>query len=179
MNKKINILLACCIALLIGIVLYALHHQWILFRTINPIMHTARQAKTKKACMFHYWHNNRWHTESQEVIWSSQTHENLMTLISYWLSLLDAEQILPKKVTLQSATLTPHKQEAYLSFDRTIVLKEWSTQRKLMLIEGLLKTLRSNAIPLRGIYILVHHQPLIDTHLDFSAAWPIAGFIGT
>jgi hypothetical protein len=178
MNMKINILLLSCTALLMGILLYAFQHQWIIFRGTSALIHTKQpQIKTKKKCILHYWHNNRWHTESQELIWSSHVDENLVTLISSWLSLLDTEQLLPKKVMLQSATLTPHQQEAYLSFDRNIFPKEWSIHRKLMLIEGLSKTIRSNTISLHGIHMLVHHQPLIDMHLDFSDAWPTGGFL--
>lgn len=159
--------------------LYALQHQWIIFRGTPSIYTQQPQNKTKKICTIHYWHHNRWNTESQELIWSSQLHENLGTIISSWLSLLDTEQIIPKKVTLQSVTLAPHHQDAYISFDRNVLPKEWSTYGKLMLIESLLKTIRSNAVPLHRIYILVHHQPLIDTHLDFSDAWPITGFLAS
>ncbi len=180
MNTKITIFFISCITLCMGILLYAFQHQWIIFRGANVLIHTKQpQIKTKKICTLYYWHNNRWHTESQELIWSSHVHENLVTLISSWLSLLDTEQLLPKKVMLQSATLTPHQQDAYLSFDRNLLPKEWSIHRKLMLIEGLLKTIRSNNIALHGVHMLVHHQPLIDTHLDFLDAWPIRGFLAT
>ncbi len=181
MNTKIStfILISCC-TLLLGILLYAFQYQWIIFRHVHPLMHTqGEQIKTKRKCALHYWHNNRWNSESQELIWSSQLHENVMAIVSAWLSLLDTEQLLPKKVILQSATLTPTQQEVYLSFDRNIVPKEWSIHRKLMLLESLLKTIRSNGIALYGVYILVHHQPLIDPHLDFSQAWPLTGFIAT
>lgn len=179
MNSKTTTFFLCLITLVLGILLYALQHQWIIVRG-TPIIYTNQpQNKTKKICSLYYWHHHRWNTESQELIWSSHVHENIATLISSWLSALDTEQILPKKVILQSVTLAPHRQDAYLSFDRTIVPKEWSIHDKLMLIEGLLKTMRSNGIPLHRMYLLVHHQPLIDPHLDFSDAWPIAGFLAT
>ncbi len=179
MNIKINIVLLCCITLVCGIVLYAFHHQWIIFRRPYTISPQQPHIKTKRKCTLYYWHHNRWHTESPELIWSSHTEENVGTLVSHWLSLLDAEQLLPKKIILQSAALTPNAQEVYLSFDRNLIPKEWSIHHKLMLIEGLLKTIRMNITSLHGIHFLVHHQPLIDTHLDFSHAWPIHGFITT
>lgn len=180
MNIKINIILLCCITLFLGILLYAFHHQWIIFRRLpHTISPQQPLIKTKKKCTLYYWHHNRWHTESHELIWSSRTQENIGTLVSHWLSLLDTEQLLPKKIILQSAALTPNAQEVYLSFDRNIIPKEWSIYYKLMLLEGLLKTIRANITSLHGIHFLVHHQPLIDTHLDFSQAWPIHGFVTT
>jgi hypothetical protein len=65
----------------------------------------------------------------------------------------------------------------YISFDRNPFDKQASTYTKLMWIEGLLKTIRDNESTVQQIYFLVHHQPLIDYHLDFSTAWPIVGFL--
>jgi hypothetical protein len=45
------------------------------------------------------------------------------------------------------------------------------------LIEGLLKTLRENDIKIQRIHFLLHHQPLVDYHLDFSHPWPLEGFL--
>lgn len=168
----------CSLTFLIGVLMFALQYEWIVFRIpLSTTTTTDSQIKTKKTVSIHYWHHERWHTEKQELIWSKNLTENLYTTISNWLSTIDAEQIIPKKITLQSATILPNKQDVYLSFDHNILSKEWSTFEKWMLIESLLKTIRENALPIQRIYFLVHHQPLHDPHLDFTNSWPIDGFI--
>lgn len=179
MNQKITILLASTIPLLAGILLFSIHHQWIILRFTQMPVETNHRIYTKRACQLSYWYNNRWHTDSQELIWSTKTVPNLTTLIATWLSLLDAEQIIPKKTTLQSIALSPNNQTAYISFDRNILPKQWSIYQKWMLIEGLLKTIRFNEIAIRTIQLLIHHQPICDVHLDLSFEWPVSGFMPT
>jgi hypothetical protein len=65
-----------------------------------------------------------------------------------------------------------------LSFDRSPFPTEWTTYEQWMWIESLLKTVRDNDIRIQRIRFLVHHQELIDYHLDFSNPWPIIGFAG-
>ncbi len=178
MNAKITII-SSSITFTIGMLLFALHYQWIIIRFSQPILRVEQQIKTKKICTLHFWHNNRWTQESQELIWSSTLDENVSALVTNWLTLLDTESILPKKITLQSVALSPNKQELYLSFDRNLLPKQWAVHRKWMLIEGLLRTLRANSVALQAVHFLVHHQPLTDTHLDFSFAWPINGFVSS
>ena len=67
--------------------------------------------------------------------------------------------------------------DAYISFDRAIFAKNESTFDKWMWVEWLLKTIRMAQIGIAQIHVFVHHQPLIDVHLDFSQAWPTHGFI--
>ena len=158
--------------------MFAFHYEWIIIRIPQSIdARQNQQMKTKQKVQLSYWHDQRWHTEAEELIWSNDTVENLHSIITSWLTTIDAEQLVPKKVTLQTATIAPNNQDAYLSFDRNPLPKEWSTFSKWMLIEGLLKTIRENNIPIHHISFLVHHQPLHDTHLDFSNPWPITGFI--
>ncbi len=158
--------------------MFAFHYEWLILR-IPHVAHASlnQHIKTKQPIQLYYWHDQRWHTEKQELIWSTNTTENLHTVVSSWLSILDAEQIIPKKTTLQAATILPNKQAAYLSFDRNLLPKEWSTYHKWMLVEGLLKTIRENNISIECISFLVHHQPLHDPHLDFTNPWPVTGFL--
>ncbi|HZW61067.1 MAG TPA: hypothetical protein VFF04_02480, partial [Candidatus Babeliales bacterium] len=97
--------------------------------------------------------------------------------INSWLSLLDEEHIMDSKVMLQTAILSQSGQEAFLSFDRNPLPAECATFETWMWVEGLLKTIRENDIQLQSIRFLVHHEPLIDEHLDFSNSWPAQGFL--
>lgn len=132
---------------------------------------------TKKKVTRVYWHNESWHAEETELLWSEDKAEIVLRLITSWLSLLDEEKVMEKKVSVQSAVLTQSGVEVYLSFDRNPFNKNQSTYEKLMWIEGILKTIRENGIHIQQIQFLVHHQPLHDFHLDFSNPWPITGFL--
>ena len=131
---------------------------------------------SKKEITLHYFSHEKWNCEKQELLWSDSTTKNTYQLINAWLTLLDEEQIISKKITLQTALLSTSG-TMYLSFDHNLLSKEDTIFKKWMLIEGLLKTIAINNIPVQQVQFLVHHQPLHDPHLDFSSPWPVYGFI--
>jgi len=110
------------------------------------------------------------------MLWTGDKATNIQYLLQSWLSLLDEEQAMKKKVSIQAVLLASSDTQAYLSFDRNPFGQDDSTYDKLMWLEGLLKTLRENEIKLQGVYFLVHHQTMDDYHLDFSNPWPMYGF---
>ncbi len=124
----------------------------------------------------YYYHGDKWKTEKQEMLWSESTEKNIIQLINAWLTLLDEEHLTPKKTTVQSVLISA-ADCVYISFDHNILAKEETIFKKWMLIEGLLKTVVLNHIPIKQVQFLVQHQQLHDAHLDFSLAWPIHGFI--
>ncbi len=163
----------------VGMIFFALRYEFLVLR--HPLNTTdyqpAVQHSVKKTVNLIFWHNGTFKTETRELLWSENKETNLNYLISNWLDVLDEEQAIHKKVTLQTALLAPSGHEAYISFDRNPLPKQCAAFEKLMWLEGLLKTLRENDMQLQGIYFLVHHQPLNDPHLDFSNPWPLSGFI--
>lgn len=174
---RIKLFLICFISTFFGILLFAFQQEWIVVRMPQFGNTSAGIIKHKKAVTLHFWHENRWHTENQELLWSNNTADNIFYLVTNWLNTLDAEEVTQKKVVLQAATLSPSGTDAYLSFDRNPLQKEWSTYQKWMWIEGLLKTIRERQLPVQNIYLLVHHQPLIDRHIDGTHAWPLSSFL--
>jgi hypothetical protein len=157
---------------------FALYNQWIVFYTpwhrthhINP-----SEIIQKKHITHYYFYGDKWKTEKQELLWSDSVEKNIFHLINAWLALLDEEHITTKKTTLQSVVVAT-SQCAYLSFDHNILGKEETIFKKWMLIEGLLKTIAANNISVSHVQCLVQHQPLQDTHLDFSLPWPVHGFM--
>lgn len=179
-TKKLFLLSFACAV--IGALFYAMHRGWIIITIPSATSHYAMQAGTlpaalsKKVTLF-FWHHDAWHHESTQLVWGEHTAHNIAYLVNSWLSLLDDEKITSKKVSLQTAMLNPTGTELYLSFDRSLFSKESTTYDKWMLVEGLLKTLRENGITPQGVRFLVHHQQMMDFHLDFSSPWPIFGFI--
>jgi hypothetical protein len=175
--KKITLLIICFI---IGTLYFAFNQGWIVIRSFS-ITAQADQATnalraTKKQMNLVFWNNNKWNKESVEIITTSDTAQTVQYLLNSWLTLLDEENVMAKKVTLQSALMSAHGQ-LYISFDRNPFDENSPTHDKWMWVEGLLTTIRENEPSVHKIHFLVHHHPMEDTHLDFSNPWPITGFL--
>ena len=179
MNNKTYALIS--VALFFTGNLYLTYSQgWILFLFPSyktEAETTAQQLRTqKKPATLFFWHNKRWNKEIVEILQTKDNAQTSQHLLNSWLTLLDEEQVMAKKVMLQSALLSNNK-ELYLSLDRNPFNETDSTYDKLMWIEGLLRTVRHHNIPVQTIRFLVHHQPMQDYHLDFSNSWPLTGFL--
>lgn len=166
------------VALLCGIIYVGINDQWIII--CSPFLNTKKpelaSKTTKKHAVLYYWHNNSWHQEQASILYCDNISNNIKLLINEWLSLNEAEQIIEKKVALESALICTSGQELFLSFSRNIFGKDESLFGKWMRIEGILKTIRENNNAIQTVRFLVHHQPLRDTQLDFSFSWPVQGF---
>jgi len=165
---------------ILGMLFLAYNRGWIILRFPSyrhEVTQTAQNLRAhKKKVKLAFWHNKRWHSEAVEILQTEDEAHTLQHLINSWLTLLDEDKIMEKKVTLQSALLSPNK-EAYLSFDRNPFDEKNTTYEKWMWIEGLLKTIKQAGIQTQSIHFLVHHQPMQDYHLDFSNPWPLSGFL--
>lgn len=177
--NKITLLMLIGITAISGVIFVGINDQWIIIR--NPFTEAFKPVSRKKPApcqaTLYYWHNNSWQQEKASVLCSENQSSNIMQLVNAWLSVVENEQITEKKVTLESALVSPTGQELFLSFSRNIFDKDESLFSKWMRVEGILKTMReNNKNQFRLVRFLVHHQPLRDTQLDFSFSWPIQGF---
>lgn len=170
------------IALFIGgLFFYGLYNELIILRLPFKASRqpTELGQSQRKLMKLTYWNGEAFATEEKEILYSSNSTRTLTDLINSWLSTLEEEHLMPKKVSLQSVMLDASGQEAFISFDRNPLLKEKSTYQKLMWVEGLLKTIQGSGIPLKTVRLLVYAKPLNDTHLDFNHAWPLSGYSRT
>jgi hypothetical protein len=94
-------------------------------------------------------------------------------------SILDEEEISKKRVSLQAAALSQSQTDLYLSFDSNPFDQEASIHEKHLWVESLLATLSKNNLTFQNLHLLVHHQEIIDPHLDFSQGLPGCGFLNT
>lgn len=163
-----------------GMLFFAFYHHWIIFQfpwqncSFETVATTPAQ---KKIVTLSYWQTHRFITEKKEILWSDNLTMNLTSLIKSWLHLAHEENCIPKKITLQSLIINETNQEAFISCNHNLINKELSSFEQLMVIEGLLKTVRDNSIPIRSIRFLVHHKPMQEYHLDFATSWPVEGFL--
>jgi len=163
---------------LLGIIFYCFYHEILVIKRVRyPNQQLNKHEVIKKKFLLYFWKDKAWHKEEKELISSSDKSQTLTYLINSWLGLLEEEKLLPHKSSLQSVMLDETGYELFVSFDCNPLKKDSSTYTKLMWVEGLLKTIRENQIPINAIRFLVRHKPLPDYHLDFSSAWPIIGYL--
>jgi len=165
---------------IIGIILYAYQKEWVIIipptQNISyPTKDTNHNIEHRKITLFFFKHN-AWQKEQMNTIWLSDITQNIKTITNNWLILLEDEKIIDKDIQVVSAVISPAK-ELFLSFNKEPFHKQDSTYTKLMIIQSLLTTMHENKIPVQSIRFLIHHQPLIDDHLNFSISWPISNFL--
>lgn len=174
------------ICILGGILFYAIHQEWLFLfcpHTSCTNRHQGAElsgesysiAARKKAVLL-FWQHDRWTKEQQDLVWPADKAQAITYLLNSWFTLLAEEQITEQKITVQTVLLANNGTQALISFDRNPLAKESSTFNKWLLLEGLLKTIRENEVPLESVVFLVRHQPLRDYQLDFTNPWPIQGF---
>lgn len=184
--NRIYLTIGTLATFLLGILFFLIYNNWLIISVTAPgfVKDQSVQVSTaqKKAMPIAYWQNHRLKTEKKDLFWTDNLTANYQTLVESWLNILDEEGVLDKPCTVQAVSLTQHNQELFISFDRSPLNDEDSTYNNLMLIHSLLKTLQvanqnTHASYAKAVRLLVDHQPLIDSHLDFSRSWPIQGFV--
>ena len=100
--------------------------------------------------------------------------ENFKLLTTTWLAWLHDEQVLTKKIGVESILFSPSGYEMYVSFDYNPFEKNWSIYQKESFIHALLKNYKEQGCTASYLYVLVHHKPLQDMHLDFSEPWQLS-----
>ncbi len=175
--KSITVTITSGAACLFGAFFYLWLHEWIVIHRPQHATSVRKISSQKKNVLLHYWKNNSWYKESDEIMWPSQSCLAVQQLINRWLHLLEESELIAKHVGVESVAQAPNHQTLYISFDRYPLSKEWSMFRKWMFIEGLLKTIREQSPSFREILFLIRHQPMHDIHLDFSHPWHISGYL--
>ena len=167
-NQKI--IITCILSFVAGVFLLAYLQSWIIFARPSFKKNKLPQTQNimKKKVTLKYWHHDEWRSEETELIWKDDKASNIFYVINNLLTLMEEEEVLSKKVSLESSLISPTGQEIFVSFDRNPFDKESSTFEKWIIIESILQTIKENSIPIQSIRFLVHHKPLNDYHLDFS-----------
>jgi hypothetical protein len=173
-----NYIIISALSFIAAIFFFALYNQWLIITIAQNKNKEIIQTSIlrKKEIILYYFNHEKWNNEKQEILWSDNATKNIYQLLNAWLTLLDEERIISKKITLQTALLSSSG-TMYLSFDHNPLAKEDIIFKKWILIEGLLKTITVNNIPIQYVQFLVQHQLLHDQHIDFSMPWPVQGFI--
>ena len=181
--KNKNYAFLSLILFFLGFIFFLINNRWVFIvfsqsRSFRSNLFKKQEVPyNKKKVSLVYWHCDKWNTETSELLWPDSKQKKIQYLISTWLTFLLEENIVKKRVALQSVLISSNGKDCYLSFDRNPLHREASTLEKLMWIEGLLRTIRVNSIDIVNVKFLVYHKDMQDNHLDFSSLWPVLGFV--
>ena len=137
----------------------------------------AHSTADHKAVRLFFKKNGRWHHESITLVWhKNNTPHNLKLLINQWLTTATDEHIIPPNITLESIALGTPGSDLFISFDHTLFKKDDSIMHKWSVVEGLIKTIYAAINTIHALTLQVHHQPILDDHLELAQAIPIQEF---
>lgn len=162
---------------LMGIVAYWVYQEWIII-TVRLGMGSNNNKLTteQKEIVCFFYKTDQWHTERSRLLWSKDQLHNLYAVIEQWVTIGKIEGLLNKKIKIQAVTISTDNKTAYVSFNESPLAKEQAIYQKLKVLEGLLKTIKAQNFTVTHIQFLKDHQPLQDSHLDFTETWPLEGF---
>jgi hypothetical protein len=174
--NKISSAIICLVSLAGGIIFFGIQNDYLILRKPTALLSQfSSNQPHKKNIRFYYWSHNRWHYEADQLFWSNYHIENLQRIINQWFKLIEEQELIHTPI-IATLSMAPNDQLLFCSFNRNPFSKKWSLHQKWMLIEGLLKTIAEVDPTIKEIQFLLRHQSLIDSHLDFSHAWPLHGF---
>ena len=178
MNYKKETIFLSIIFSIVSVLFFAYQESWLIFMVPNKKKIVQLSTETKPAeAVLYFWKYGKWNFEKVSYIKSSDQAQNIKNLAHLYFRLLDDEEVIHNDVSVNSVVLNTNKQTAFISCNQSPFNSQDHTKAKLMIIEGLLKTLRENNVSVSSIQFLINHQPLDDDHLDFTIPWPLTGYL--
>lgn len=172
------------IALCAGILFFVVEQRLLVvdvrfFRTATPPEESEHERRATKKQVTLYVHKEQKElSEKTAIVWrhDNQT-ENIKALINAWLMLLYAERIIDEKTIVETVGLSEEQKIAYVVFNRPWLKSQTATIDKLLLVESLLKTIKSVIVGVGAVQLLVKHEAMRDVHLECDYPWPIDGWL--
>jgi hypothetical protein len=177
--KKLFIYFISIILFLFGILFFCYQESWIIINIPQNTGFLNLQKSTVKKSSVQLWafKQNKWITETTEIIKNDKVAQTLQNLLNSWFLFLEEEQILSQTINVTSVVVSPTNTLAFISLSQNPFNPQASTYESMMLIESMLKTIRENKISIQSIQLLLRHQPLIDQRLNLSIPWQISGYM--
>lgn len=177
MNKLI-LALFTLLALAAGSIWYMVNAGIIIF-SYPALAEYTFQAAQKKNITVHWFTETQKNSEKLDIIWAHSNQQNVATVVATWLACMQEEELIDKRVKLETAVVTANNSEAFVSFSHSLFNKEDTIITKWQLIEALFQTLKPLFPELQTIRFLVKNETYHDEHIDFSVSLPVTNFLQT
>jgi hypothetical protein len=181
MNKYLKYSLISFALFASGILFFAYQESWIIINIPQTsIWQNLQKPKTAQVdAKLWAFKSNQWIQEIKQIIKTDDTAQTVQNLLNSWFLFIKEEHIITKTITIQSCVLSPTKKIAFISLSHNPFTAQAMTYECLMIIEGILKSIRENKIELQEIQILLNHKPLSDHRLNMEIPWPVAGYMNS
>ncbi len=151
----------------------------------SHVLPTEYRRSEKQTIKLYIKKNGSWLSENLHTVLSDDRAQKIHRVVTQWLLFAFDEGMIAKPARVQTVFWDEKNNTFLLSFDRSFFSKESCLHDNLMLIEGLLKTLKDNNMcdgctgaPARSVeYFIsfyINYQPWEDRNLDFSEPWPVS-----
>lgn len=178
MIKKTTLIIIIVGSLVAGCLWYAFEKELIIFNFNQSKTNQIQDQITYKKNITFVWRSHeKFASDEIPILLSQDRVANITNVISRWLGLIYQEKVIATKTNMQSVLISYDGTELFISFDRNFLNQNDSIFEKWMLIESLLQTIAATDTAIKKVRFLQDHAPLCDTHLDFTCAWPVQGFL--
>lgn len=176
--NKLALYFISILLFLFGVIFFCYQESWIIINIPQNTNLRALQKSPIEEIPVKLWafKNNQWITETKQII-KNNTNQTLQNLINSWFSFLEEEQVVNQRILANSVIISPNNTTAFISLNQSPFNNQSSTYEMLMLIEGMLKTIKENKIAIQSVQLLIQHKPINDHRLNLSIPWNINGYI--
>ena len=147
---------------------FAIQKEWIIVHI--PKNYETIPCTVNRICDL-YWYPSKLHIRKQCLLWTEHEQDNIHRLIDCWLTWLHNEEML-KYIKVETVMISPCKNELFISFDKKLFNKKQSIHEKLTVIHYLTQTIKPHTHA-QKMYLLVHHAPMEDMHIDCTVSLPL------
>jgi hypothetical protein len=179
MNNTLKYCFISSVFFICGIVFFAYQESWIIINIPQTAIWQNLQKSQSINMNAQLWafKNNEWIQETKQIIKTDDTIETVQNLLNSWFLFIE-EELIPCEVTIvESVALSPTQKIAFISLSNNPFIPQATTYDCLMMIEGILKTIRENKIQLQSVQFLIGHKPWVDHRLNMQIAWPLTGYL--
>lgn len=154
------------VALLVGVIFGLFHYKYLLWqgKPLQPYNIHSIDPIYQKAFVY-YFKDTLWLKETIPVE-AEELQEACFIVTQKWLTTLQEEHTIPNYVSLESTLVDSAHTTVYVSCNKSLFFTHFLTHQKLLILVSLAKTLASLQSSLQRYVILVHHEPLVDYHID-------------
>ena len=163
-SKSILIVSSLILLILISVVGYISYHRFI---RREPPEYLALQVAKEKTVSLYFMYDNAFKTE-QFAFFSTTMINDCMVVINQWLRAAWHMRLIELPINCQSTIIDAAGSTVFISFDAPLLHNQWSIEHKMRIIKSLSKTVHEMQGGITHVYYLVRHQPMSDTHIDFS-----------
>ncbi|HTM06082.1 MAG TPA: hypothetical protein VL201_02485 [Patescibacteria group bacterium] len=168
------LILHSVVALAAGVIFGLFHYEYVLWQTVPPLPCVIeKQAPIYQSASIFYQKDSTWQ-EEKITIAMQELQEVALLLMQHWLEFLQEEGMLPRNIVLERVLVDILQNSLYISFDKSLFFESISTHQKTLIISSLAKTIASLQSSLQRFMLLVHHEPLVDKHIDCHVPFYIA-----